>query len=144
MFATCIPSHTTKKTILLHSTLFRNGFSVQFDTLDELCGFYKEHNKTPRKAATHITAILWSSFLLPFQILVCSRPTSGDCDGTEIFTMIAEAEAGLCAIGLTTTLIILDACPSNRNAIEQHFADGLGSTGMKITFTFDPTHIYKR
>lgn len=119
------------------------GFAEDFDTINAICGSFDEQTINKR-AASHVTATLWSSFFLPYQILVSSHPTSGHCDGSEIHAMMMEAIAGVNAVGLTAQLLICDACKANRNVVENHLKDNLGPTGMKMRYFFDPTHVFKR
>ena len=87
---------------------------------------------------------MWSSFLLPFQILICSRPTSGSCDQSEVFCMLSEAHMAVNAVGLKVPLLLLDAATSNRAAVKNFIRTGFGATGMRMVHMFDPTHIFKR
>lgn len=119
------------------------GFAEEFDSINELCGVYDPENISS-KAASHVTAALWSSFMLPFQILVSSRPTAGDCSGGEIFAIISEAYAALNVVGIQVPLLVLDACSPNRSACCDHMTAGFGPTGLNMLYAFDPTHIFKR
>ena len=120
------------------------GFAEDFDTISKLLDVYNLQTGAPRVAATHITACLWSSFILPFQILVSARSTTKDIDGTEVQSMMCEAFMAVNCVGLTSPLLICDAASSNKNAIRNHMCEGCGPTGMKLWHMFDPTHIYKR
>ena len=120
------------------------GFAEDFDTISKLCKSYEVKTDISRVPATHVTATLWSSFILPYQILVSVRATTKDICGTEICTIINEAFLAINAVGLDAPLCILDAASSNKNAVENHFKEGYGPTGMKMLFIYDPTHVYKR
>ena len=120
------------------------GFSEQFESINQLYHVYNPNVAPKKQVATHVTATLWSSFLLPFQILVCSRPTTVDSDATEVYCMMCEAQMAINAVGLHAPLFITDAAKANRAAFSTHMRHGFGATGMDMIYFFDPTHIFKR
>ena len=93
------------------------GFAEQFNCINDLCCVYDPNAKPEGKLATHVTATLWSSFLLPFQILVSSRATNKGVDNTRVYCLIMEAYMAVTAFGLEVPLLILDAASANRSAM---------------------------